>query len=40
MAASLMDVFSAGMQAASPYLQHETAKLKKKNDLDLCRYYN
>ena len=33
--ASLMDVFSAGMQAASPFLQRETAKMKEENDLQL-----
>jgi hypothetical protein len=32
--ANLGDVFLAGMQTASPYLQHKTAKLKKKNDED------
>jgi hypothetical protein len=34
--ANLADVFFSGMQAASPYLQYKTAKLKKKNDEDLA----
>ena len=33
--ATLMDVFGAGLQAASPFLQRETERLKEQNDLQL-----